>query len=35
MHSGWLFKLELTVPSELDELMDEEAYNKFLKENEE
>ncbi|XP_042856581.1 glycine cleavage system H protein-like [Penaeus japonicus] len=32
---GWLFKLELTVPSELDELMDEEAYNKFLKENEE
>ncbi|XP_071552991.1 glycine cleavage system H protein [Panulirus ornatus] len=32
---GWLFKLELTVPSELEELMDEEAYEKFLKENEE
>merc|ERR1712168_653337 len=26
---GWLFKIELSVPSELDSLMDEEAYNKF------
>lgn len=33
--SGWLFKLELTVPSEIDELMDEAAYEKFLKESEE
>lgn len=32
---GWLFKLELTAPAELDELMDEEAYKKFLKDNEE
>uniref|UniRef100_A0A0N7ZCS0 Glycine cleavage system H protein n=1 Tax=Scylla olivacea TaxID=85551 RepID=A0A0N7ZCS0_SCYOL len=32
---GWLFKLELTVPSEIDELMDEAAYEKFLKESEE
>lgn len=31
---GWLFKLELTVPAEIDELMDEEAYNKFLKDSE-
>lgn len=32
---GWLFKLELTVPSEIDELMNEETYEKFLKESEE
>ncbi|KAG0716156.1 Glycine cleavage system H protein, mitochondrial [Chionoecetes opilio] len=32
---GWLFKLELTVPSEIDELMNKEAYDKFLKESEE
>ncbi|XP_053645209.2 glycine cleavage system H protein [Cherax quadricarinatus] len=31
---GWLFKLELTVPAEIDELMDEDAYKKFLKESE-
>jgi len=28
---GWLFKLELTKPQELDSLMDEAAYEKFLK----
>lgn len=32
--AGWLFKMELTVPSELDELLDEEGYQKFLKESE-
>lgn len=31
---GWLFKMELTAPAELEELMDEEAYEKFLKDNE-
>ncbi|KAK7063102.1 hypothetical protein SK128_021242 [Halocaridina rubra] len=31
---GWLFKLELSVPSEIDGLMDEAAYEKFLKDNE-
>ncbi|KAB7501087.1 Glycine cleavage system H protein, mitochondrial [Armadillidium nasatum] len=29
---GWLFKLELTAPDELSGLMDEAAYEKFLKE---
>ncbi|KAI5644149.1 glycine cleavage h-protein domain-containing protein [Phthorimaea operculella] len=28
---GWLFKLELTKPEEVDNLMDEEAYQLFLK----
>jgi glycine cleavage system H protein len=28
---GWLFKLELSKPEELNDLMDEEAYEKFLK----
>ncbi|MBB4639778.1 glycine cleavage system protein GcvH [Rhizorhapis suberifaciens] len=28
---GWFFKLRLTDPAELDGLMDEAAYNKFLK----
>ncbi|XP_042212898.1 glycine cleavage system H protein-like [Homarus americanus] len=32
---GWLFKLELTVPAEVDELMDEAAYEAFLKAGEE
>ncbi|KAK3877554.1 hypothetical protein Pcinc_017740 [Petrolisthes cinctipes] len=32
---GWLFKLELTVPSELDGLMDEAGYENFLQENKE
>jgi len=28
---GWLFKIELSKPEEMDELMDEAAYEKFLK----
>ncbi|GAB6030435.1 hypothetical protein CHUAL_007307 [Chamberlinius hualienensis] len=32
---GWLFKLEPSNPTELDSLMNEEAYNKFLKSIEE
>lgn len=28
---GWLFKLELSDPNELKTLMNEEAYNTFLK----
>jgi len=28
---GWLFKLELTKPEELKDLMDEKGYEKFLK----
>jgi len=28
---GWLFKVELTKPDELNQLMDEAAYTKFLK----
>lgn len=28
---GWLFKIKLTKPSELDELLDEKAYEEFLK----
>lgn len=28
---GWLFKLELTKPEELDKLMDEKQYEEFLK----
>ncbi|XP_076062586.1 glycine cleavage system H protein, mitochondrial [Oratosquilla oratoria] len=31
---GWLFKLELTVPEEFDDLMTEESYTQFLKEQE-
>jgi len=32
---GYLFKMELTKPEELEDLMDETAYNKFLTEQEE
>jgi len=32
---GWLFKLELMKPKELDQLMDEASYNSFLKSKEE
>ena len=28
--TGWLYKLKLDTLSELDNLMDEEGYNKFL-----
>jgi len=28
---GWLFKIELSKPEEMDQLMDEAAYEKFLK----
>ena len=28
---GWLFKLELSKPEELEELMSEEKYGEFLK----
>ena len=31
---GWMFKIELSNPSELDSLMDEEAYKNFLKSQE-
>ncbi|KAL0101475.1 hypothetical protein PUN28_018955 [Cardiocondyla obscurior] len=30
---GWLFKVELSDPAELKDLMNEEAYNTFLKSN--
>jgi glycine cleavage system H lipoate-binding protein len=29
--TGWLFKMELTKPEEMDALMDEAAYETFLK----
>jgi len=29
--SGWLFRIELSQKEELDQLMDEESYQKFLK----
>lgn len=29
--SGWLFKIELSKPEEMGQLMDEPAYEKFLK----
>lgn len=29
---GWIFKIELSDPSELDDLMDEEAYKAFVDE---
>jgi len=32
---GWLFKLELSNPNELDALLDEEGYKKYLKSIEE
>lgn len=31
---GWLFKLELTKPEELDKLMDEKQYEEYLKTDE-
>ena len=31
---GWLFKVELSKPEEVDELMDEDKYQQFLKTNE-
>ncbi len=31
MGKGWFFKLKLSTPSELDGLMDEAAYNAFVK----
>ncbi|KAK2720537.1 glycine cleavage system H protein, mitochondrial-like isoform X1 [Artemia franciscana] len=33
--NGWLFKIELSKPEEIDSLMDEEAYSKYLKSQEE
>ena len=30
--SGWVFKMTIDAPEELQELMDEEAYNKFIEE---
>ena len=30
MGEGWFIKVKLSNPSELDELMDEEAYNSFI-----
>ncbi|XP_026273221.1 glycine cleavage system H protein, mitochondrial [Frankliniella occidentalis] len=30
---GWLFKVELSKPGEVDELMDEDQYQQFLKSN--
>jgi glycine cleavage system H protein len=32
MGEGWFIKVKLSDPSELDELMDEEAYNAFIEE---
>lgn len=32
--SGWLFKVELSKPQEVDELMDEDQYQQFLKNHE-
>ncbi|OAA31075.1 glycine cleavage system protein H [Kosmotoga arenicorallina S304] len=32
--SGWIFKLELSDPAELDGLMDEEEYKKYCEEEE-
>ena len=34
-HSGWLFKIKLTKPEELDTLMDKSAYEAYLKSQEE
>jgi glycine cleavage system H protein len=33
MKSGWFFKMRLKNPAEFDALMDEAAYQKFVKEN--
>jgi glycine cleavage system H protein len=35
MTDGWLFKVKLTKPEELEELMDQSAYDKYLREHEE
>ena len=35
MEEGWLFKVKLAKPEEVEELMNEEAYGKYLKEHEE
>jgi len=35
MDEGWLFKVKLAKPEEIDELMNQEAYDKYLKEHEE
>lgn len=32
--TGWLFKVELTNPGEIDSLMDETSYKAFLKSEE-
>jgi len=32
MGEGWFIKVKLSNPAELDELMDEEAYNSFIEE---
>ena len=35
MNEGWLFKVSLSKLEEVDELMTQEAYEKYLKEHEE
>ena len=35
MDEGWLFKVSLSKPEEVEELMNQEAYEKYLKEHEE
>ena len=35
MVTGWLIKMALSDPSELDDLMSEEAYEKYVKSTEE
>lgn len=35
MEEGWLFKVKLAKPEEVDELMDQAAYDTYLKEHEE
>ena len=32
MEEGWLFKVKLSNPEEVDELMNQDAYEKYLKE---
>jgi len=32
MGDGWFIKVKLSIPEELDELMDESAYNSFIEE---
>ena len=35
LYKGWLFKVKLSKPEEVEELMSQESYEKYLKEHEE